>query len=336
MTETQHFLTKLQSGEEEIFKLISRRFSPGTMIDVGAHHGIVTEIFLSQGWKSYAFEPVTENLEQIKKSLGHHSNLIIRSDAVSNESGYKKFYLALNPDNSLHDFYHSLENIGDDKYHKKGQTIQVKTVSLNDLICEQIIPKSIEFLKIDTEGHDLAVLQGSDQLVCQAISVEFWCDDHTLGASPSPPDEMISLLKERGFDKYIIIEHQDSCQTSYLYSSIKALKRNSWGNIFFFHPSQSELYADAVDLCKSFESQQQSQQTCISLIQVLNCLYTQNQELFILDVGAYRGTFTENLINHFPKSKAILFEPSPENFLFLDQKFSESNNVQVFDYAILS
>ena len=334
MNNQQHFLTKLQSVKHEIFLLLSKTFIQGTMIDVGAHHGVVTELFLSQGWKSYAFEPVIENLKQLKQLLGNNPNLVARSEAVSDSSGYKDFYLALNPDNSLHNFYHSLENIKEDNHHKKGNTIQIKTVSLDDLINQEIIPSKIEFLKIDTEGHDLAVLQGASQLECQVISVEFWCDKHPLGVSPSPAPHMIEILQRRGFDKYIVVERKDAYATSFLYSSVKDLEESSWGNIFFFHSSQIKLYEDVVTLCSDFKSNYSSQQTLGSLIKILNRLYSQDDELLILDVGAYRGDFTSELMHYFQKVQAILFEPSPTNFSYLTEKFIDDSNIKVFNFAI--
>lgn len=260
MDKDQHFITQLQFQEQELFNLIAKTFPSGIMIDVGAHYGIVTKVFLTKGWKSYAFEPVAENLEKLKQDLGGIPNLVVRPEAVSNTSDYKDFYLALNKNGSLHEFHHSLEEIGEDDNHKKGKIVQVKTVSLNDLINQQEIPQKIEFLKIDTEGHDLKVLQGASQLKCQVISVEFWCDDHPFGTSPSPPEEMIQLLQQRGFNKYIVIEHKNHNQTSYLYLSIKDLEKNSWGNIFFFHSSQTQLYQDAVNLCHELESYSKSQE----------------------------------------------------------------------------
>ncbi len=177
-------------------------------------------------------------------------------------------------------------------------------------------------------------MQGANQLDCQVISVEFWCANHPLGVSPSPPDKMIQLLQQRGFDKYIIIEHKAEYKTSYLYSSIDNLEKDSWGNIFFFNSSQNKLYQDGVALCKHRESHSQTQQILVSLTKILTCLHSQNEEMVIIDVGAYQGDFTKGLMGYFPQSRAILFEPSPDSFSCLVEGFANDPNVRIFDIAL--
>src|ERR1019366_6648269 len=82
---------------------------------------------------------------------------------------------------TFHEYHHSLEQIDEDPWHKKGPTVAVSTVRLDDLAARGDIPTQVGFLKIDTEGHDLAVLQGASQLMCDVVSVEFWGDGHALG-----------------------------------------------------------------------------------------------------------------------------------------------------------
>jgi NAD(P)-dependent dehydrogenase (short-subunit alcohol dehydrogenase family) len=56
----------------------------------------------------------------------------LHPEAVSSTSGAKPFHLATSDGQELHEFYHSLEVIGDDQYHRKGDTIEIATVSLDD------------------------------------------------------------------------------------------------------------------------------------------------------------------------------------------------------------
>ena len=334
MKQNQHFITTLQSEEQKLYELITMKISPGTMIDVGAHQGIVTELFLMKGWKAYAFEPVITNMEKLKQRLGDKENLSIRTEAVSDASGVKSFHLALNADNSIHEYYHSLENIKEDSYHKKGQTISIETVSLNDLFHRQEIPQNIDFLKIDTEGHDLAVLKGADQLCCLVISVEFWGDKHALGKPPSPSDEIIRLLQNRGYNKYIVIEKSKDNKTYFLYSSIKNVKDDSWGNIFFFHNSQDNLYQDAIALCEDIKLSHQTPREATFLTNILEQFHYHNEEILIADIGTYRGDFTSDLIHGFPRARAVLFEPTPNSFSYLLKKFADNPLVRVVNCAI--
>ena len=104
--------------------------------------------------------------------------------------------------------------------------------------------KQVGVLKIDTEGHDLAVLQGASQLVCDVISVEFWGDAHALGKSPSPVTDMVELLRARGYEFYIGLCH-DGDATVPLYSSLLEIRADSWGNLFFFR--NADLYRQVIE-----------------------------------------------------------------------------------------
>jgi FkbM family methyltransferase len=76
----------------------------------------------------------------------------------------------------------------------KGTAIQVKTVSLNDLLSEYKAPDEIDYLSIDTEGSEYAILSQFDfsRYVVNLISVEQ--NRHT-------EPQIETLLKSQGFDR---------------------------------------------------------------------------------------------------------------------------------------
>jgi FkbM family methyltransferase len=324
----------IQSDEIKLFNFISNLIRTKIMIDVGAHHGNTLAPFLKNEWEVYAFEPVETNRNRIFEQFGDNKNLVLRSEAISNASTLKAFNLAVNNDGSLHEYYHSFENLENDYYHRKGETIEIQAFSINDLIKHGEIPKVIGFLKIDIEGHDLEALRGASNIECDAISVEFWCEQHTLGQSPSPPEAMIQLLAERGFSHFIIISHEGSYVTSYSYSSLESLSRRSWGNIIFYRDSQTELYEESVKFCKAIASEQASQKSASSIVSLVQNLFAEKPEFAFVDVGSHRGEMTTALLKHFPQAKAILFEPTPENYNFLKARFSHIQSIQIFNCAL--
>ena len=323
----------IQSDEIKLFDFISHLIRHKIMIDVGAHHGNTLAPFLKNDWKVYAFEPVEANRTQIFEQFGNNKNLVLRSEAISSISALKVFNLAVNNDGSLHEYYHSFETLKDDSYHRKGETIEIQAVSINDLIEQGEIPKVIVFLKIDIEGHDLEALRGASDLECDAISVEFWCEEHTLGQSPSPPEAMIQLLADRGLSRFIIIAHEGSYATSYLYSSLAGLSRKSWGNIIFYKDSQTE-YEKSVKFCKAIASEETSQRSVNSILNLVQNIFAGKPEFAFLDVGSHRGEMTSALLSQFPQAKAILFEPTPENYEFLKTRFSQNQAIQIFNCAL--
>jgi hypothetical protein len=87
-------------------------------------------------------------------------------------------------------------------------TITVPARSLASLVAAGEIPRRVGILKVDTEGHDLAVVSGMGALDCDVIMVEHWRHlPHSLGACPWTADEMIAELAPRGFAHFALVVH---------------------------------------------------------------------------------------------------------------------------------
>ncbi len=123
----------------------------GVMIDVGAHFGESFLPYLTRGWTVYAFEPdpnpkKNNALKSIKSQRLHFHDL-----AISNKAGAEV------------PFYASDESTGISSLSKFTEghkfTKMVTTETLNSFISKEKIAE-INFLKVDTEGHDLFELQG--------------------------------------------------------------------------------------------------------------------------------------------------------------------------------
>jgi FkbM family methyltransferase len=243
MTTSNHIshVSHLQWVENALCRLLRDGIRTQWMVDVGAHHGTSLAPFLRAGWHVIAFEPVEENRRRLEETFRDNPRLVSRPEAVSNAAGTRELQLALNLDGSLHEYHHSLEKIGEDAWHKKGPVVSVPTVTLDGLVERGEIPEQIGFLKVDTEGHDLAVLACAGRLRCEVISVEFWGDEHPFGKSPSPADAVMRVLRRRGFEDFIAISHHLD-NTTVLYSTLEGTRPDSWGNLVFFHQSRRDLY----------------------------------------------------------------------------------------------
>src|SRR5688572_20610610 len=57
-----------------------------------------------------------------------------------------------------------------------------------------------------------------------------------------------------------------------------------------------------------------------------------NQDSLCIDVGCYRGDILAQMIAHAPKARHIAFEPIPEQFAFLKNKFSAY--ADIYPYAL--
>lgn len=134
---------------EEYFR--SAKVKNGIMLDVGAHFGESFVKYLNDGWNVYAFEPDPNPLKINKLNSLKSKNLRIYDMAVSDQS------------NKILPFYSSDESTGISSLsaftagHKLIKN--VKTITIKDYVKMESVSK-IDFLKIDTEGHDLFVLKG--------------------------------------------------------------------------------------------------------------------------------------------------------------------------------
>jgi FkbM family methyltransferase len=236
-----HPVARLQWVENALFLLLSRELPTRCMIDVGAHHGLTLEPFLEAGWRVDAFEPVEANRQVLAARCAGKGELHIHAEAVSDRSGPRPLRLAVRPDGSLHDYYHTLENVCVDEWHRKGPIVEVGAVSLDDLVARGDVPGRVGLLKVDTEGHDLAVLRGAGRLRCEAVSVEFWREGVALGPPPSPAEDMVELLRSRDFDSYLALVHCGGAITV-RDSSLTGLPRDAWGNLVFFHHAVRSTY----------------------------------------------------------------------------------------------
>ncbi len=319
-------LDQLQFFENEINKFLAKGIKTKSIIDVGAHVGSVLKYFLLNDFTVYAFEPADQNREKLIENYKGFKNLFVFSEALSNSTGVKDFYLAMREDGTPHEFYHSLEKLPEDQYHRKGTTVRVKTVSIDELILHGKIPKEVGYLKIDTEGHDLKVLEGASNLICDVISVEFWSNQHSLGASPSPPSAIIKLLKERGYENFIIISHEKN--GVHFYTQPLTFEDDSWGNILFFDDSNADLFNSTLEFCSRLSSRAKTG----GLFSLLTEIFSDNP--VFIDIGAHTGKFTDSLIEYFPFAQGVLFEPTYRNYEILKNKFWNKTGIDIINCAL--
>jgi FkbM family methyltransferase len=163
---------------KNFFKDISHCWSDQkfpVIFDVGSNKGL----FVSEGKnffpnsKYYAFEPSTHTFDELIKKFSNDSNVFCHKIALNNFSGDLPFTKDFNVCNSLVIKKESdTNNTEKDKLDVRmralsGEKLKTETVRAEtlDSFCNKNNIKKIDILKIDTEGFDLQVIQGSSQML---------------------------------------------------------------------------------------------------------------------------------------------------------------------------
>lgn len=146
------------SGEFGVFRLVT---SPAPVLfDVGGHIGEYTEAFLKQfpDGRSFVFEPSAAHVGLLRRRLGEDDRVSILPVGLSDRSGEVPLYkdgevtglASLTP--------RRLDHLG-----IKLEASEIVTLTTLDAVVEERNIERIDLLKIDVEGHDLAVLRGAER-----------------------------------------------------------------------------------------------------------------------------------------------------------------------------
>lgn len=187
--------------ETKIVKERVKRAS--TVLDIGAMIGYYTLLFarlVGPKGKVFAFEPDPDNFALLKKNVlvNDYRNTVLVQKAVSNETGKTRLYLS--PYNKGdHKIYDSYDN---------RKSIEVETINLADYFKDH--ERKIDFIKIDAQGAEGAILQGMLPLLEKnknvEIITEFWPPG--LESFGTKPERFLKMLSEHGFSLHRINERE--------------------------------------------------------------------------------------------------------------------------------
>jgi FkbM family methyltransferase len=147
-----------QFAEDRILQEIFGDRAEGYCVEVGAYDGrtgSASYLFEKRGWHCLLIEPIPALVQEIHR---HRASTVVNC-AASNREGVASFFVAENVEQMS-----TLDLTSDHlKWIKQvGGTIKeitVRTATLDSLLVEAAFPE-IQFITIDVEGHEMAVLEG--------------------------------------------------------------------------------------------------------------------------------------------------------------------------------
>lgn len=169
------------------------------VLEVGGHIGAITQYLaglVGEEGRVIVFEPGPSNLRYLRKNVLPFRQVSVRSFAISDNNGFSILYQdqITGQNNSLHNQYSGLKSTA--STHPTAAPVvetTIETMTLASLLKKEKITV-VDFLKIDVEGHELAVLRslGHRTNAVKNLMVEITENHH----------EVLSFLFEAGFEVY--------------------------------------------------------------------------------------------------------------------------------------
>lgn len=224
-----------QDAELQLLSALVDRLDRRTMIDVGAERGSMADGMLSAGVEDlHAIDAEPTNAGALRTRFAEDARVTVHECAVSDEDGHAELHLSTDPGGSPLPFGHTLLERADTDEIAWGKTVTVARRSLRSMIDAGEIPNSVGVLKVDTEGHDLAVVRGMGSLEADVVMVEHWTDlPHGLGPCPWTVHDMVAELGPRGFSHFAFVVHRGEFVT--LKWDDAEVERGAMGNLVFLH-----------------------------------------------------------------------------------------------------
>jgi FkbM family methyltransferase len=171
-----------------------------TVIDVGAYMGsfaFAMRMMLPKV-QLYCFDPLEENIAQVKENLGKWDLLETFQTALGDKRGEVEFH--------LNDFRASSSILEMDPFHRKtfpqtthAHKVKVPIATLDAFLPKMKLKKPI-LLKVDVQGFELNVLKGGSKLLPQVDYLLLEVTYQTLYRGQPLFRDIYTFLKNHGFE----------------------------------------------------------------------------------------------------------------------------------------
>lgn len=155
----------LSSGEDAIFGLLTRVCrEPYCIFDVGANRGQFLALTLekvgSSNFTVHCFEPSKEAFLNLSNNSVHNDKVFLNNIGLGRTQGEAKLYYDQEGSGLASLTKRNLLHFGAD--FTKSETIRIDTI---DNYCKTNNLTKVDLLKIDVEGHELDVLEGTRNML---------------------------------------------------------------------------------------------------------------------------------------------------------------------------
>ena len=184
-----------------LIRSVSRR--KRVFIDVGAHYGFFTMLtgFENPDLEIHAVEPVPENMEILRRNLKLNGLATIHclEAAASSRVGKAMFQKSRAADNSAFHPHPDAPPLAE---------IEVETLTLSSLLTDHA--EAPILVKIDTDGHEIPVLEGLEQGISESQDVTLIVElNPTMQRQAGyEPGDLLARLSTMGFSTFLLQEDE--------------------------------------------------------------------------------------------------------------------------------
>jgi FkbM family methyltransferase len=161
----------------------------GFFVEIGAFDGVaLSNSYLLEkgyGWRGLLVEPNPRYAGAIRATRS--ASLDVRPVHGASGERVDMFFVRDAPElSAMEDFAFNDSHATEREIH---DTVTQTTVSLNDLLLEYHAPRTIDFMSIDTEGNEVAILTTFD---FDRYDIRFMCIEHNHTTAEQTLDEIMS------------------------------------------------------------------------------------------------------------------------------------------------
>ncbi len=201
-----------------------------TFLDIGAEKGSFAKFLVERGFTGALFEPFPGHQQELA-ALAARTGSKFFPYAVDRTDRSAQFHIACDAAGREVDYYHSLHRIAQDDRVNHQRVIDVQCRSLASLAAAGDIPAEIGVLKTDTEGNDLAVMQGLGPVQAEVLICEFFTEGLYAGWEEAHPRGLIARAEQLGFSQYLAIKRWEGQELVSLKPAVFLPRQ--WGNLIF-------------------------------------------------------------------------------------------------------
>lgn len=158
-------------------------------VDVGANDGVYAARFAQLCTRVHCFEPIPWFASGLKKKLG--KRVVVHETALSNSCGAAILRIPYDGEIEL-DGLATLEpgNPLREATHTRSVACQTETL-------DEVVREAVGFIKIDVEGHELAVLEGAVETIARDMPV--FLVESERRHNPRAPEAVFDFFKQLGY-----------------------------------------------------------------------------------------------------------------------------------------